>query len=121
VASTLESPTDAETATSTTKDEFVVRPWLYDKWPDSSCLAAQQAARGTLSEENDGSPEKQEIDHYESDNHAGGAPDQHVTNIVPDHALSRFRCGLDDLLAMPFRHWTLVFLNEMDVAPLGAC
>lgn len=61
-------------------------------------------------EESDGSPEKQEIDNYESDNHANHAPDQHVTNIVPDHALSRFRCGLDDLFAMPFRHQTLAFL-----------
>jgi hypothetical protein len=25
---------------------------------------------------------------------------------VPGHALSRFRCGLDDLFAMPFRHRT---------------
>ena len=67
------------------------------------------------------SPEKKGIDDYERDNHANGAPDQHVTNIVPGHALSRFRCGLGDLFAMPFRHQTLVFLNEMDVAPLGAC
>ena len=49
-----------------------------------------------------------------SDNHANGAPDQHVTNIVPDHAVSRFRRGLDDLFAMPFRHRSLVLLNEMD-------
>ena len=38
---------------------------------------------------------------------------------MPADALSCFRCGLDDLLAMPFRHRTLVFLNEMEVAPLG--
>ena len=35
--------------------------------------------------------------------------------------LSRFRCSLGNLFGTPFRHRTLVFLNEMDVAPLGAC
>ena len=58
--------------------------------------SASRESRGTESEVSDRSPEKQEIDDYESDNYANGAPDQHVTNIVPGHALSRFRCGLDD-------------------------
>jgi hypothetical protein len=63
-----------------------------------------------LAEDSDGSPEKKEIDDCERDNHANSAPDQHVTDIVPGHALSRFRCGLGDLVAMPFRHRTLVFI-----------
>ena len=64
------------------------------------------------------SPEIQEKDDYESDNHTNDAPDQDVTNIVPGHALSRFRCGPDDLFAMQFRHRTFAFLKEMDVPPL---
>jgi hypothetical protein len=53
-----------------------------------------------------GSPEKQGISDYENENNATGAPDQHVTNIVPGHPLSRFGRGFDDLIAMPFRHRT---------------
>jgi hypothetical protein len=66
-----------------------------------------------------GSPEKQEIDDNESHYNATGAPDQHVTDIVLGHALSRFGCGFDDLFVLPFWHRTLAFLSEMDAAPLG--
>jgi hypothetical protein len=61
-----------------------------------------------------GSLEKQEIDDYESDNHATGAPNQHVMNIVPGHALSRFGSPCHAGIK------TLAFLSEMDAAPLSA-